>query len=70
MYEQMEAGNTTMLIFYAKARKGWREAVEHHLSAKNPDGGEVVVRVGFVKAEHPDADESIVKGNGSGVTRH
>ena len=47
----VNAGNVTAVIWAQKNLMLWRDRFDHNLSAKNEDGNEVVVHVGFVKAD-------------------
>jgi hypothetical protein len=36
LFDEAKSGNITALIYYTKARMGWREV--HHMALQNPDG--------------------------------
>lgn len=66
MIARIKGGSDTMIIWYQKNRWGWRDRVDHNIGAKNSDGGEVIVHVGFGKGPETEAP---AKPNGAG-TRH
>jgi hypothetical protein len=57
---------------YFNTQMGWSEQTNHNISAKNSDGGEVVIQVKFGR-EQQELDEQEAKhhkGNGTGTAIH
>lgn len=73
MVEQMRKGNMTAIIWYTRNRWGWRDAVDHNITARNEDGGEVIIHVGAGKEFERQGEAALAKaknGKGNGSTQH